>query len=1425
MSASEQSDREGRQTRSRTAAFSSAAEDTENEKTAGLHGSEDESGEEEIYYRRSTGRLETSPKSTASEAPGCREMVNDTQTAGLSASHEGESRPARPQTLGTSPQSAVDATNSRQQKQDPSTPSSASETRYMLASPQPSQAVLQSSDALPSTERSWPITRSESHESVGEFLKRVPKALTIYKPSSQPQASTLGIASSQPAPTLMGASPPAATNVIIRPPSILHAIPQSVNLIHSQGSHTQSTLATRSQLLVRPQAAELAQKQSKPVWTETLQYLDDRVRRGYVIDAEGRQHECHEELATSRTAGEPAQCDLQVYTTARVERSEPPTRPFVPPVHNRRMVLPKPRREPDEPRGGGDSKDSKSYAVSKTVTGVSAASSKRAQPVLYLQAPTTGVFTHSVTEYERQRSRRTATHSSAESTDDSEQEAGNGFARRPLSARTTGYAGKREQATNVAAVTWDTKPSYTESDYYEADAYNRAKPAEDAEPRLSDIRSLIPDDEESREERFRLLLGERPLTQAGDATDGYTSCEGVSDTNPHSTYRCARTNSTDRVLYSDCDKRERYAATPRTWVINNENVVPTVKSSRSATSAHTQRSVQATRQRHSAGDSQGYSDYEQASRPRCSKEADRQHQHGHTYAKIRRTEDYSDGSLPALISPQTTHQVYSASHVGLDSSSCHHRTKPNLQNVLVNQDVPCQHRRAEQKSQNVLVNRDVLCQHPRAEPNLQNVLVNQDVSSHHRWTTPEVKNISASPSATHCMRPTSLVLNHRASQYKPAPTGPSTVSKLRLEPGLQAEMLAAYRRVRASDSNTSPHRAVDAPAKRGAVVTYPQEWLDQLTSEPAFHKSTNKAVRAAAGALSYQLHKSKYGSESEEERDSSTASRQHTNRHSASPNRQAAAAGAPEDDSDGSSDRRKKAKSKKTSNQPLPDSNKHAKSKPKKNTTSIRGPNDAFSDSSGSSSISSSDSSSEEEQSVIVAHVSRGRRGSNLKPPRFSGSNFAVFKTQFETACEANGYGEIEKRNHLRCSLEGTAATLLGSTGQASWTYAETMAQLEARHGQTKCVQEVQNALVQLRKRSDQTAHQFADEVNAVAAQAALKPKEMESWTYTAYFTGLQDEPALQSYVRKRDREKTMVSAAKWAARWERDECSTSRPVTRASASDWAMINAQRVQYSQGPVSVAAPMTNNDVLVAGAWSNIDLHIKEQVAESQDGLLKKIKNVKDQVSGVSTHIDELSSDHARLKGTVSDATQQTRAAVRAQVGAALAEKTDNNTQRPEQQQRGGYQGNGQNGPRDQGQFGGGNRGNRNGGSRGRGRNPRGGRGPPPQRYNEDQHYYDQPRGPPNQGQNRGMIQDSRNLNPQAPHFQPHYQQPPPPQYQNYQQQVQQPFQPQQAAVPRPLASPSVQQQQQTGAMSQGQPQSQRPNSQASPRQGLAGGDLD
>ena len=173
------------------------------------------------------------------------------------------------------------------------------------------------------------------------------------------------------------------------------------------------------------------------------------------------------------------------------------------------------------------------------------------------------------------------------------------------------------------------------------------------------------------------------------------------------------------------------------------------------------------------------------------------------------------------------------------------------------------------------------------------------------------------------------------------------------------------------------------------------------------------------------------------------------------------------------------------------------------------------------------------------------RKRSKVRTPTFNGKHFHIFKEMFLATARDAGWSDEEKDKQLRYALRGDAKLVLGQLGSSeNWTCDKIFPILEEVHARTKSYVTVQNEMNGMKRRPDQTIHEFATQVREAARPARVSAEERDYLVRSVFTLGLSDYPDMVTFI---DRESKSVrdsqEAIDLAVRYERDYMvsSTSR--------------------------------------------------------------------------------------------------------------------------------------------------------------------------------------------------------------------------------------------------------------------------------------------
>lgn len=292
------------------------------------------------------------------------------------------------------------------------------------------------------------------------------------------------------------------------------------------------------------------------------------------------------------------------------------------------------------------------------------------------------------------------------------------------------------------------------------------------------------------------------------------------------------------------------------------------------------------------------------------------------------------------------------------------------------------------------------------------------------------------------------------------------------------------------------------------------------------------------------------------------------------------------------------------------------------------------------------DESSTEEESAReggpvepIIQVRASIPATRVRLPTFDGTMFLPFEQQFEAACRCSGYDNRARVELLRCSLKGIARQILTNSGADVWTYNQLMGALRTRYGKTRSATEIRNLLREMYKKPGQAALDFADEVDQMASQAEFTPVELQTITYQAFRGGLRTTPRQQKYVEKHDTARTLRTAAEAAALWERTKGTMEDTYVAPTSNlgmDWAIIQARHAINAAGPAPGSTDPITAPQVIASAMSNEALRVQELADRTkaiEDNKALGSEQLRQQLASLTTTLDDLSADHARLRNSM------------------------------------------------------------------------------------------------------------------------------------------------------------------------------------------------
>ncbi len=209
--------------------------------------------------------------------------------------------------------------------------------------------------------------------------------------------------------------------------------------------------------------------------------------------------------------------------------------------------------------------------------------------------------------------------------------------------------------------------------------------------------------------------------------------------------------------------------------------------------------------------------------------------------------------------------------------------------------------------------------------------------------------------------------------------------------------------------------------------------------------------------------------------------------------------------------------------------------------------------------------------------------------PTFDGTNFKAFKIQFLDVCHLNGWSDAEKVVRLRCSLVGEAMQILNTAGIDEWRISQWWDEMELRHGQIKAVCDVSNQILEMQKGQNQSALAFADSLETVALKSEMNKSQRESICYTAFVHGIRNFRKLQHYVMRRDKVKSINSAARCASWYEREMGMVER-----SSNPIGTVNVDARTVMEKQLNSKITVTTDDKSANGATTEAFVSINPTV---------------------------------------------------------------------------------------------------------------------------------------------------------------------------------------------------------------------------------------
>ena len=140
----------------------------------------------------------------------------------------------------------------------------------------------------------------------------------------------------------------------------------------------------------------------------------------------------------------------------------------------------------------------------------------------------------------------------------------------------------------------------------------------------------------------------------------------------------------------------------------------------------------------------------------------------------------------------------------------------------------------------------------------------------------------------------------------------------------------------------------------------------------------------------------------------------------------------------------------------------------------------------------------------------------NLKIPKFNGKDFAGFKVAFVRCAKLLQWDEEQSQTQLLCVCEGAARNVIMTLPEGT-SVVDMLHALELRYGINMSFANVDNKLVDIRRKPGESLHSLYDRVMALARRADYTPEERASKARFAFFQALRTDPQLQHYVGRKD--------------------------------------------------------------------------------------------------------------------------------------------------------------------------------------------------------------------------------------------------------------------------------------------------------------------
>ena len=200
------------------------------------------------------------------------------------------------------------------------------------------------------------------------------------------------------------------------------------------------------------------------------------------------------------------------------------------------------------------------------------------------------------------------------------------------------------------------------------------------------------------------------------------------------------------------------------------------------------------------------------------------------------------------------------------------------------------------------------------------------------------------------------------------------------------------------------------------------------------------------------------------------------------------------------------------------------------------------------------------------------RSASQMRTPVFDGNEqeYHIFRELFLATARDAGWSEIEKGTQLRLALRKKAKNVLGPLGSSeNWTFDRVLSALDGVYARQKSYATVQIQMRDMKRKADQTIHDFATQVRDAARPASMTHEEREWLVRSTFVLGLSDYPDMIAFIdRECQNKKDSQEAIDLAIRYERDYMVSSTSRVAQQQASAAQVDTEEADvnwmYRQG---------------------------------------------------------------------------------------------------------------------------------------------------------------------------------------------------------------------------------------------------------------------